>query len=107
MSSPAVRIDVWSDYVCPFCYLAEPTLKRIEQEFGSKVQVAWRAFELRRTSAYAGSKRRLSARHLGPCRLPDGARAWHDAAPSRRCNRAVAWPTKPSLLPASTAKLPS
>src|SRR3981189_1275377 len=43
----AVRIDVWSDYVCPFCYLAEPTLKRIEQEFADSVEVVWRAFELR------------------------------------------------------------
>ena len=43
----AVRIDVWSDYVCPFCYLAEPTLARIEQEFAGAVEVTWRAFELR------------------------------------------------------------
>lgn len=43
----AARIDVWSDYVCPFCYLAEPTLQRIEQEFADAVEVVWRAFELR------------------------------------------------------------
>jgi hypothetical protein len=31
----------------PFRYLAEPTLKRIAQEFADAVQVTWRAFELR------------------------------------------------------------
>jgi DSBA-like thioredoxin domain len=25
------RIVVWSDYVCPFCYLEEPVLERIRQ----------------------------------------------------------------------------
>ena len=44
---PAVHIDVWSDYVCPFCYLAEPTLARIEREFGNAISITWRAFELR------------------------------------------------------------
>ena len=43
----AARIDVWSDYVCPFCYLAEPTLKQLAQEFGERVEIVWRAFELR------------------------------------------------------------
>lgn len=43
----AVRLDVWSDFVCPFCYLAEPALARVEEEFGAAVEIAWRAFELR------------------------------------------------------------
>jgi len=42
-----VRITVWSDYVCPFCYLAEPLLERIRQEYGEAVDLEWRAFELR------------------------------------------------------------
>jgi predicted DsbA family dithiol-disulfide isomerase len=42
-----VRITVWSDYVCPFCYLGEPVLERIRDELGSDVAVEWRAFELR------------------------------------------------------------
>lgn len=46
MSAP-VRINVWSDYVCPFCYLEEPVLERIKQEFGDTVDISWRAFELR------------------------------------------------------------
>ncbi|MBW4488598.1 MAG: DsbA family oxidoreductase [Trichocoleus desertorum ATA4-8-CV12] len=42
-----VQIDVWSDYVCPFCYLEEPVLEQLRQEYGESVQVVWRAFELR------------------------------------------------------------
>jgi predicted DsbA family dithiol-disulfide isomerase len=41
-----VRIDIWSDFVCPFCYLAEPALERVAAEFPG-VAIAWRAFELR------------------------------------------------------------
>lgn len=42
-----VRIDVWSDYVCPFCYLELPALQRLQQQFGDRLEVVWRAFELR------------------------------------------------------------
>lgn len=42
-----VRITVFSDYVCPFCYLEEPDLSRVRDEYGDKVEVGWRAYELR------------------------------------------------------------
>ncbi|CAN5734105.1 DsbA family protein [soil metagenome] len=42
-----IRITVWSDYVCPFCYLEEPVLDRIREEYGNQVEVEWKAFELR------------------------------------------------------------
>lgn len=49
MSAPAaadaVTVTVWSDYVCPFCYLALPTLDRLQAEEG--VAIEWRAYELR------------------------------------------------------------
>jgi predicted DsbA family dithiol-disulfide isomerase len=45
--TPKVRITVWSDYVCPFCYLEMPVISRIREEFGDAVEVDWRAFELR------------------------------------------------------------
>ncbi len=40
-------LDVWSDYVCPFCYLEEPVLQEARKEFGEQLVVRWRAFELR------------------------------------------------------------
>lgn len=42
-----IRIDVWSDYVCPFCYLELPALQHLQQAFGARVEIRWRAFELR------------------------------------------------------------
>jgi predicted DsbA family dithiol-disulfide isomerase len=42
-----VQVDVWSDYVCPFCYLEQPVLDRIAQEYLERVRIRWRAFELR------------------------------------------------------------
>lgn len=42
-----VRILVWSDYVCPFCYLERPVLERVRAELGGNVEIDWRSFELR------------------------------------------------------------
>lgn len=46
-TSTLLLIDVWSDYVCPFCYLELPALQRLQQQFGDRIKVSWRAFELR------------------------------------------------------------
>jgi predicted DsbA family dithiol-disulfide isomerase len=43
----SVRILVWSDYVCPFCYLERPVLERVQGELGHGVEIDWRSFELR------------------------------------------------------------
>ena len=45
--SARARITVFSDYVCPFCYLEEPDLARVRERFGDMVGVYWRAYELR------------------------------------------------------------
>lgn len=45
--SERVRLDVWSDYVCPFCYLELPVLEALAREYGERLEVHWRAFELR------------------------------------------------------------
>lgn len=47
MPGPRVQIDVWSDYVCPFCYLEMPELARLAERLGDAVAITWRAFELR------------------------------------------------------------
>ena len=44
---PKARLTVFSDYVCPFCYLEEPDLARIRREYGERVEVDYRAYELR------------------------------------------------------------
>lgn len=42
-----IRVDVWSDYVCPFCYLELPLIQRLKEQFRDQVVLVWRAFELR------------------------------------------------------------
>lgn len=39
------RIDVWSDFVCPFCYMASLSLRQLE--LSHNVAVYWRSYELR------------------------------------------------------------
>lgn len=42
-----ILITVWSDYVCPFCYLEAPVLNCLRQEYREAFDLQWRAFELR------------------------------------------------------------
>jgi predicted DsbA family dithiol-disulfide isomerase len=46
MADP-VKIKVWSDYVCPFCMLAEGPLEEAIKDVGVDVEVEWMPFELR------------------------------------------------------------
>lgn len=40
-----LTIDIWSDYVCPFCYLEVPVMKEIARD--ERITVRWHSFELR------------------------------------------------------------
>jgi predicted DsbA family dithiol-disulfide isomerase len=40
-----VKIDVWSDFVCPWCFLASTSLERLKQSHA--VEVVWHSYELR------------------------------------------------------------
>lgn len=44
---PKVTIDIWSDYVCPFCYLEMPITDRLQTHFEEDILIEWHAFELR------------------------------------------------------------
>ncbi len=43
-----MRIDVWSDVVCPWCYLGKRRLEKALEglDFADEVEVHWRAFQL-------------------------------------------------------------
>jgi predicted DsbA family dithiol-disulfide isomerase len=41
----SIRIDVWSDFVCPFCFAVSLSLKELQNTHD--VDVHWHAFELR------------------------------------------------------------
>jgi len=45
MTGP-VRLDVFSDYLCPWCYNAAVRIADVEREYGDRVRVHWRAFPL-------------------------------------------------------------
>lgn len=97
-----MTLVVYSDYVCPFCYLAEPVIRRVREETG--VETAYRAYELRpapvplldpREGGYADAFRATIAplaSALGvEIRLPDVAprsRKAHEAAAFARENGA-------------------
>lgn len=44
----AMRIDIWSDYVCPFCTIGERHLALALEQFEGRdeVEIVWRSFEL-------------------------------------------------------------
>jgi predicted DsbA family dithiol-disulfide isomerase len=45
MSEP-IRLDVFSNYLCPWCYNAAVRLGEIQHAYGERVRVHWRAFPL-------------------------------------------------------------
>lgn len=44
-------VEIWSDVLCPFCYIGKRNLEAALKEFSTPVQVVWRSFELDPTSA--------------------------------------------------------
>lgn len=40
-----IKVDVWSDYNCPWCFLASTSLKTLRETH--KVDVTWHSYELR------------------------------------------------------------
>jgi protein-disulfide isomerase len=45
-NSAPIKIVEWSDFQCPFCSRASPTLAQIEREYGDKVQIAFKHMPL-------------------------------------------------------------
>lgn len=67
--APLVHIDVWSDVICPWCFLGKRRLERALDEAGlaDQVVVRWRAYQLDpRASAEPGDLRAALERKYGP-----------------------------------------
>ncbi|MDG4775021.1 DsbA family oxidoreductase [Solwaraspora sp. WMMD792] len=47
-ATPLVRVDVWSDVICPWCYIGKRRLDTALEQFpdADRVQVRWRSFQL-------------------------------------------------------------
>ena len=41
-----MRVDVWSDVVCPFCYIGKTRLERVARQKGVQLDWVWHSFEL-------------------------------------------------------------
>lgn len=41
-----MRVDIWSDVVCPFCYIGKKRLEAAAQEAGIELEVNWHSFQL-------------------------------------------------------------
>lgn len=41
-----MRVDIWSDVVCPFCYIGKKRLEAAAQEAGIELEVYWHSFQL-------------------------------------------------------------
>src|SRR4051794_7499710 len=41
-----MRIDIWSDVVCPWCYIGKRRLEAALADFPHPVEIHWHAFEL-------------------------------------------------------------
>ena len=43
-----MKIEIWSDVVCPWCYIGKRRLERALREFehADEVEIAWRSFQL-------------------------------------------------------------
>ena len=41
-----MKIELWSDYACPFCYIGEARLKKALQQISAQVEIEFKSFEL-------------------------------------------------------------
>ncbi len=81
----AVRLTVYSDVLCPWCYNGAVRLARIKEEFGDIVEIQWKCFLLR---PYPEPKsfekfRRYTQTWMRPAEQPDAGefRVWSTDAP--------------------------
>ena len=47
MPTPSEQITVYSDYVCPFCYLGRESLSRYQEACDEELEIDWQPFDLR------------------------------------------------------------
>jgi predicted DsbA family dithiol-disulfide isomerase len=85
----ALRLTVWSDYLCPWCYNASVRLEKLQQELGAALEIDWRAYLLRPAPRPAGEGARELERFvrytqswLRPAAEPDSGsfRVWETSA---------------------------
>ncbi|MFT4299041.1 MAG: DsbA family oxidoreductase [Aeromicrobium sp.] len=63
--SPTVKVDIWSDIACPWCFVGKRRFEQGAAEFGGEVEVEYHSFELSPDTpvSYAGSEAQFLAEH--------------------------------------------
>ncbi len=41
-----MRVDIWSDVVCPFCYIGKKRLEKAAEQVGIELEVHWHSYQL-------------------------------------------------------------
>lgn len=80
-------IRVWSDFTCPFCYIAETRLRKVMSELGdTDIRIELKAFELDPSAKPKSQRRR-------PSGMPANIRRQHrtpsDVSARFRCSDAA------------------
>jgi len=44
--SSTIEIVVFSDYICPFCFVGYLTLKKLREEYGERIRLTWKHYPL-------------------------------------------------------------
>ena len=58
MKETAMHIEIYSDVVCPWCYVGKRRLERARAAFGGEVRATWRPFQLNPTMPLDGMDRK-------------------------------------------------
>ena len=61
-----MRVDIWSDVVCPFCYIGKKRLEAVAEEQGIELEVHWHSFQLDAdapTTREVSNSERLAAKY--------------------------------------------
>ncbi len=68
--APAVEIEIWSDVVCPWCYIGKTRLEQAIGDYPGEVTLRWRAFQLDPGAASEGKPltEAIGAKFGGPAR---------------------------------------
>lgn len=63
----SLRIDIWSDLICPYCYIGKKRLENVAAEEGIELDIHWHSYELMPEGAaqYSESLPELLAKRYG------------------------------------------
>ena len=106
MSAPEparLQVEVWSDLVCPWCYIGKRQLERALERFQHRdsVDVTWRSFELppnERTEPYLLNDYYAPSAGMNPAEIAERHRTGHQhRRPTSALTTGSTWPSSATL----------